>query len=151
MTDLPCPPNNACDECAANLKPKDLCLMPARVALALQADGWWEKGEPKPHPLRLSEAPANKFNMATNTYAGSPTLGKDRETRTAGWRASCKCRPAAGSARTSCPMIKAIARASSHRSPRKCDNPFPSHGAGNRLCPDCNRRAGDFCDAWGGL
>ena len=23
------------------LKPKDLCMMPARVALALQADGWW--------------------------------------------------------------------------------------------------------------
>lgn len=25
----------------AGLKPKDLCLIPARVALALQADGWW--------------------------------------------------------------------------------------------------------------
>lgn len=24
-----------------NLKPKDLCMTPARVALALQADGWW--------------------------------------------------------------------------------------------------------------
>lgn len=25
----------------SGLKPKDLCLMPARVAIALQADGWW--------------------------------------------------------------------------------------------------------------
>ena len=25
----------------SGLKPKDLCMMPARVALALQADGWW--------------------------------------------------------------------------------------------------------------
>jgi DNA modification methylase len=26
---------------AVNLKPKDLVMMPARIALALQADGWW--------------------------------------------------------------------------------------------------------------
>ena len=29
----------------ADLKPKDLCMMPARVALALQADGWWLRSE----------------------------------------------------------------------------------------------------------
>ncbi len=36
------------------LKPKDLMLMPARVALALQADGWWVRSEiiwEKPNPL----------------------------------------------------------------------------------------------------
>ena len=27
------------------LKPKDLCMMPARVALALQADGWWLRSD----------------------------------------------------------------------------------------------------------
>lgn len=27
------------------LKPKDLCMMPARIALALQADGWWIRSE----------------------------------------------------------------------------------------------------------
>ena len=27
------------------LKPKDLCMIPARVALALQADGWWIRSE----------------------------------------------------------------------------------------------------------
>ncbi|KKK99584.1 hypothetical protein LCGC14_2631270, partial [marine sediment metagenome] len=26
---------------ANGLKPKDLCMIPARVAIALQADGWW--------------------------------------------------------------------------------------------------------------
>lgn len=30
---------------AAGLKPKDLCLIPARVALALQADGWWVRSD----------------------------------------------------------------------------------------------------------
>ena len=30
---------------ASGLKPKDLMLMPARVALALQADGWWLRSE----------------------------------------------------------------------------------------------------------
>ena len=28
-----------------NLKPKDLCLVPARVALRLQTDGWWLRSE----------------------------------------------------------------------------------------------------------
>src|SRR5208337_3199571 len=29
----------------AGLKPKDLCMIPARVALALQADGWWLRSD----------------------------------------------------------------------------------------------------------
>lgn len=29
----------------AGLKPKDLCMIPARVALALQADGWWVRSD----------------------------------------------------------------------------------------------------------
>lgn len=28
-----------------NLKPKDLCLIPARIALALQVDGWWIRSQ----------------------------------------------------------------------------------------------------------
>lgn len=36
------------------LKPKDLCMIPARVALALQADGWWLRSDiiwNKPNPM----------------------------------------------------------------------------------------------------
>ena len=36
------------------LKPKDLCMIPARVALALQADGWWVRQDivwSKPNPM----------------------------------------------------------------------------------------------------
>lgn len=36
------------------LKPKDLCMIPARVALALQADGWWVRQDiiwNKPNPM----------------------------------------------------------------------------------------------------
>lgn len=36
------------------LKPKDLCMMPARVAMALQADGWWLRMDniwSKPNPM----------------------------------------------------------------------------------------------------
>jgi len=39
---------------ADNLKPKDLCMIPARVALALQADGWWLRQDiiwSKPNPM----------------------------------------------------------------------------------------------------
>jgi len=38
----------------AGLKPKDLCMIPARVALALQADGWWLRQDiiwVKPNPM----------------------------------------------------------------------------------------------------
>jgi DNA modification methylase len=38
----------------AGLKPKDLCMIPARVALALQADGWWLRSQiiwSKPNPM----------------------------------------------------------------------------------------------------
>ncbi len=38
----------------SGLKPKDLVMMPARVALALQADGWWVRSDTiwhKPNPM----------------------------------------------------------------------------------------------------
>lgn len=38
----------------SGLKPKDLCMIPARVALALQADGWWLRSDiiwAKPNPM----------------------------------------------------------------------------------------------------
>lgn len=37
-----------------NIKPKDLCLIPQRVALAAQADGWWVRSDiiwVKPNPM----------------------------------------------------------------------------------------------------
>ncbi len=44
------------------LKPKDLCMMPARVALALQADGWWLRSDiiwskPNPMPESVTDRP----------------------------------------------------------------------------------------------
>ena len=44
------------------LKPKDLVLMPARLALALQADGWWVRSEiiwhkPNPMPESIRDRP----------------------------------------------------------------------------------------------
>ncbi len=47
------------DRIAGGLKPKDLCLIPFRLALALQADGWyvrsdiiWSKPNPMPESVR---------------------------------------------------------------------------------------------------
>jgi len=58
---------------AAGLKPKDLCGMPWRVALALQADGWW---------LRSSIIWAKGVSFC-DTYSGSvmPESCRDRPTR----------------------------------------------------------------------
>jgi DNA modification methylase len=44
------------------LKPKDLCMIPARVALALQADGWWIRSDivwakPNPMPESVTDRP----------------------------------------------------------------------------------------------
>lgn len=46
------------------LKPKDLCLVPARVALRLQADGWWLRSEivwakPNPMPESVRDRPTS--------------------------------------------------------------------------------------------
>ena len=46
----------------AGLKPKDLCMIPARVALALQADGWWLRSDviwakPNPMPESVTDRP----------------------------------------------------------------------------------------------
>ncbi len=46
------------------LKPKDLLLMPARVALALQADGWWLRSDiiwakPNPMPESCTDRPTS--------------------------------------------------------------------------------------------
>jgi len=50
------------------LKPKDRMLLPARVALALQADGWWLRDEivwhkPNPMPMSIKDrtTPAHEF------------------------------------------------------------------------------------------
>ena len=49
---------------APGLKPKDLMMMPARVALALQADGWWIRSEivwhkPNPMPESCTDRPTS--------------------------------------------------------------------------------------------
>ena len=45
-------------------KPKDLLLMPARLALALQADGWWVRSDiiwhkPNPMPESVTDRPTS--------------------------------------------------------------------------------------------
>ena len=49
---------------ASGLKPKDLCLIPSRVALALQADGWWVRSQipwlkRNPMPESTNSRPTN--------------------------------------------------------------------------------------------
>ena len=46
----------------SGLKPKDLCMIPTRVALALQADGWWLRSDiiwskPNPMPESVTDRP----------------------------------------------------------------------------------------------
>ncbi len=50
------------DACQNGLKPKDLCLIPFRVALAAQADGWWVRSDiiwakPNPMPESVTDRP----------------------------------------------------------------------------------------------
>lgn len=47
----------------ATLKPKDLCMIPNRLAIALQEDGWWIRSEiiwakPNPMPESIRDRPA---------------------------------------------------------------------------------------------
>ena len=48
------------------LKPKDLCLIPARVSLAAQADGWWVRSliiwsKPNPMPESVTDRPTDSY------------------------------------------------------------------------------------------
>ena len=50
------------------LKPKDLMMIPARVALALQSDGWWLRSEiiwhkPNPMPESVTDRPTKSHEM----------------------------------------------------------------------------------------
>lgn len=50
------------------LKPKDLLMMPARLALALQADGWWVRSaitwcKPSPMPESCTDRPTSATEM----------------------------------------------------------------------------------------
>jgi len=52
----------------SGLKPKDLLMMPARVALALQADGWWLRSaivwhKPNPMPESVRDRPTSAYEM----------------------------------------------------------------------------------------
>jgi len=47
----------------ANMKPKDLCMVPNRFAIAMQDDGWWVRSEiiwhkPNPMPESVTDRPA---------------------------------------------------------------------------------------------
>jgi DNA modification methylase len=50
------------------LKPKDLCMIPARLALALQADGWWLRADivwnkPNPMPESVTDRPTKSHEF----------------------------------------------------------------------------------------
>jgi len=51
-----------------NLKPKDLCGIPWRVAFALQADGWWLRSaivwaKPNPMPESVTDRPTSSYEF----------------------------------------------------------------------------------------
>lgn len=69
------------------LKPKDLCMMPARLAMALQADGWYLRSEivwhkPNPMPESVTDRPTKSHEMiyllAKN--GGKPLIWRARDT-----------------------------------------------------------------------
>jgi DNA modification methylase len=54
------------DAAKSGCKPKDLCLIPARVALAAQADGWWVRSvivwcKPNPMPESATDRPTDAY------------------------------------------------------------------------------------------
>ena len=66
------------------LKPKDLMMMPARVALALQADGWWVRSKviwhkKNPMPESCTDRPTSSYEeMFLLTKSGAPTFWTHR-------------------------------------------------------------------------
>jgi DNA modification methylase len=85
----------------AGLKPKDLCLIPARVALATQADGWWVRSDiiwakPNPMPESVRDRPTDAYEhilMLTKSEryywdaeaAKEPFVSTEKHRATATW------------------------------------------------------------------
>jgi DNA modification methylase len=70
------------------LKPKDLCMIPARVALALQADGWWLRSDiiwhkPNPMPESCTDRPtsAHEHIFLLTKTPGTRNYGDTRNAR----------------------------------------------------------------------
>jgi DNA modification methylase len=54
------------EKLTGSLKPKDLCLIPARVAIAAQSDGWWVRSmivwaKPNPMPESFTDRPTDAY------------------------------------------------------------------------------------------
>jgi DNA modification methylase len=69
------------------LKPKDLCMMPARLAMALQADGWYLRSEivwhkPNPMPESVTDRPTKAHEMIylLTKNGGKPLIWRARDT-----------------------------------------------------------------------
>ncbi len=73
------------DSYVPELKPKDLCGLPWRVAFALQADGWWLRSEivwakPNPMPESVRDRPTSSHEFVfLLTKSGSPTYWTHRD------------------------------------------------------------------------
>jgi DNA modification methylase len=69
------------------LKQKDLCMMPARLAMALQADGWYLRSEivwhkPNPMPESVTDRPTKAHEMIylLTKNGGKPLIWRARDT-----------------------------------------------------------------------
>jgi DNA modification methylase len=69
------------------MKPKDLCMMPARVAMALQADGWylrsdiiWHKPNPMPESVTDRPTKAHEYIFLLTKNGGNPLIWRARDT-----------------------------------------------------------------------
>lgn len=69
------------------LKPKDLCMMPARLAMELQASGWYLRSEivwhkPNPMPESVTDRPTKSHEMIylLTKNGGKPLIWRARDT-----------------------------------------------------------------------
>jgi DNA modification methylase len=84
--------SRAANTVTGNLKPKDLVMMPHRLALALQADGWWVRSDvawskPNPMPESLSGWRWEQCRAKTQAHADHEKALQERMVEVGGDRA----------------------------------------------------------------
>ncbi len=78
--------NRAANTAVSGLKPKDLCMMPARLAIALQADGWYLRSDiiwakPNPMPESVTDRPTKSHeHLFLLTKSGNPLFWTNNRT-----------------------------------------------------------------------
>jgi DNA modification methylase len=141
--------NNHGMRVSPGLKPKDLCLIPQRVAIAAQADGWWVRSmivwaKPNPMPESCTDRPTDAYEhiiMLTKSERYYWDADAVREPAATGWNNSSFTDPRDHQ------VYKHLGTGPRREGPRVHGN-RPGRDDGGRACNDPSQTTRNIRNVW---